>query len=134
MTAIGYQTPEMRRAYLQNNRIVGWFADYDIQTGAWRLFEATSKTSGWPTDIHYPTKDDAITAGKAWEEITGLPRLDRRFIVSHQAPHVWAIHDSRTGNMIAELDDAHEDSPRSDEEMHAQAEAMAKGLNDALDR
>jgi hypothetical protein len=46
-----------------------------------------------------------------------------------QAPQVIAIHDERTGEIAAELDDRHADKPRSNEAMELQARLMTNALN-----
>lgn len=75
MSATNYRTPEMRRRYLDLNHIVGWYTARDAYSGAHRLYEATSKTTGFPTSEYYPSARAAERAGQAWEGVTRLPRV-----------------------------------------------------------
>lgn len=78
MNATLIKSNTLLKKYLADNQIIGVFVDKDIYSGVYKVYEATSATSGFSIGDYFKTKKAAHIKALEWSNWTKLPVLDGR--------------------------------------------------------
>lgn len=73
MDATLIKTATSLKKYLADNKIIGVYAAQDSYSKMYKVYEATSATSGFSTGDYFKTKKAAHISALKWANHTGLP-------------------------------------------------------------